>query len=155
MDREAYLNSLAKKRMGSGAFLFNSQHELLLVKPNYKEGWILPGDSVEENESPYVACIREVEEEVGLKLQKFRLICVDYVKNSEGENLQFIFDGGVLEQDVISQIKVQESELLDFKFVKESELVKYLNSNLTSRVMESLKAVQKNISIYLENGQYV
>ncbi|MBL8030153.1 MAG: NUDIX hydrolase [Candidatus Doudnabacteria bacterium] len=155
MDRQAYLDSLAKKRMGAGALFFNVRGEILLVKPSYKEGWILPGGSVEDHESPKTACRREVEEEIGLIISSFRLICVDYCSSKEGEAVQFLFDGGTLTEEDIAKIVIQESELLGFKFVKENELEAHLNTNLKSRVKKSINAIRKNISIYLENGEYV
>lgn len=73
-----YLASLPKKRMGAGALFRNAQQQLLLVKPSYKPGWEIPGGVVEYNESPYEACLREVQEELGLQVPLYRMLCVDY-----------------------------------------------------------------------------
>ena len=40
---------------------------LLLLRTTYKPTWTLPGGCVEEGESPLQACLREVEEETGLR----------------------------------------------------------------------------------------
>ena len=38
-----YYKNLPRKRMGSGALFFNSKDEALIVKPNYKDHWEIPG----------------------------------------------------------------------------------------------------------------
>ena len=75
-DRRAWYESLPKKRMGSGALFLNEQGLLLLVNPTYKPQWEIPGGLVELNESPHTACIREVKEEIGLKIEPERLLCL-------------------------------------------------------------------------------
>lgn len=53
---------------------------------------------VERDESPRLACAREVWEEVGLALPIGPLLCVDYTARAGGvsEALQFVFWGGRL-----------------------------------------------------------
>ena len=74
-----YLNKLPKKRMGAGCLFFNHEGKILILKPTYKDNWLLPGGVIEANESPRQACIREVKEETGIDCQPTRLLCVDYV----------------------------------------------------------------------------
>ena len=64
--------------MGAGCLLFNSEDEILIVKPTYKDYWTLPGGVVEQNESPRDACMREVKEEIGIEIVPKRLVCIDY-----------------------------------------------------------------------------
>lgn len=75
---ENYYKNLPKKRMGAGALFFNENNEMLVVKPTYKDHWSIPGGVVEENESPRIACIREVKEEIGLEIRELKFLCVDW-----------------------------------------------------------------------------
>ena len=48
----AFITSLPTRRLAAGALIRNEEGELLVVKPNYKDGWILPGGTVESGEAP-------------------------------------------------------------------------------------------------------
>ena len=63
-----FIATLPTRRLAAGAVIRNEHGELLLVQPNYKDGWILPGGTVEAGEAPKPGCFREVEEELGLRL---------------------------------------------------------------------------------------
>ena len=110
--------SRPKKPMAAGMLFLNERKEIFMVKPNYKEGWLLPGGSIEENESPREACIREAKEEIGLNIPEPKFLCVDYVPNTEGvgDALQFIFFGGILTSADISSIVLQKEELDGYRF---------------------------------------
>ncbi len=51
----------------------------MVVHPTYKDDWDIPGGMVEVDESPFAACVREIEEELGVKRQVGPLLCVDWV----------------------------------------------------------------------------
>src|SRR3974377_1467290 len=54
---------------GTAAALITSPSgDVLLVKPNYRELWSLPGGVLEDGEPPHVGCAREVLEELGLSV---------------------------------------------------------------------------------------
>jgi 8-oxo-dGTP diphosphatase len=38
-----YAAVLPKKQVGTAVLLFNTKGEILIVKPDYKEGWLVPG----------------------------------------------------------------------------------------------------------------
>ena len=69
---------LPKKRMAAGALFLNERQEILIVKPAYREFWLLPGGVIEDGESPRQACMREIREELGLEVWVEKLLCVDY-----------------------------------------------------------------------------
>jgi len=142
--------------MGSGALFLNSKGEVLIVNPTYKDYWEIPGGVVEKDESPLDACIRECKEELGLNIKpdKTRFLSVDYVSNTDdkGDRLMFIFLGGELSDQAISDIKIQENELSEFRFVTAEVAAQLLGDRLKKRVPETLKAIQNNVSLYLENG---
>ena len=81
--------------MAAAALLLNTQNEILIVKPIYRERWLLPGGVVEKNESPRQACIREVREELELDVAVGKLLCVDYKiqQGSREEGIEFVFFG--------------------------------------------------------------
>jgi len=72
-----YYDSLPKKRMASGVLYLNEVRELLIVKPTYRDHWLIPGGVVEINESPLQAARREVKEELGIDAGDLEFICVD------------------------------------------------------------------------------
>jgi 8-oxo-dGTP pyrophosphatase MutT (NUDIX family) len=47
---------------------FNDKEEILIVKPNYREDWLLPGGATEAEESPIECGVRETKEEIGVTI---------------------------------------------------------------------------------------
>jgi hypothetical protein len=39
--------------MAAGALFFNHRDEILILKPTYRDDWLIPGGVVELDESPY------------------------------------------------------------------------------------------------------
>lgn len=155
LSKQEYYDSLAKKPMGSDVLFLNDKDEILLVKPNYKNEWLFPGGTVEKGESPRESAIREVKEEIGLNIEVGQMLCMDYSKTSEGDNLKFVFFGGVLNENQIANIKLQESELTDFKFVSLEEALDLFGPRKVKRIPHCLKALKDNTVIYLENGELI
>ena len=64
---------------GAAAALFtNPAGQVLLVKPNYRDHWSLPGGILEHGEPPHEGCRREVKEELGLDITPGRLLVVGW-----------------------------------------------------------------------------
>lgn len=148
-----YFKNLPKKYMGSGSLFFNGKNELLIVKPTYKEGWLIPGGTVDSNESPRACCIREVKEEIGLDKPDQKFLCVEYKHNNgNGDNLQFLFYGGVLNEKDISNIVLQREELGEYRFVPIDEGLKLLRDGLSRRLPVALEALKNKTSLYLESN---
>ena len=141
------------KTMAAAALIRDDMDALLIVKPSYRDGWLLPGGMVESGESPKRACQREIYEEVGLELSVGRLLCVDYEdKDWRGaESLKFVFDGGVLAQAQTASVTLQKDELSDHAFVPTAEAIEKLNYFLSRRVRHALAAQQTGQTYYLEN----
>ena len=123
---------------------------VLLVKPNYRDHWSLPGGILEDGEAPHVGCFREVEEEIGLVLPPGRMLTVAWTA-PDGERpkpiVSFLFDGGVLAD--ASGIRLQEEELDDWRFVAPDELGDYLPPFLLRRVTAALTARSTGTASYL------
>jgi 8-oxo-dGTP diphosphatase len=136
---------------GSAAALFtNGAGQVLLVKPNYRDHWSLPGGILDHGEAPHAGCRREVAEELGVDLAPGPLLAVDWSAPT-GERprpiVSFIFDGGVLADDV--PIQLQEEELDDYRFVGPGELDRYLPSFLCVRVSGALSGRAAGAPVYL------
>ncbi len=148
---------LPKKRMAAGALFLDENGNILIVKPTYQIGWLLPGGVVEQDESPAKACTREVEEELSLKIHIEQLLCVDYtVKTDEkSESLQFVFQGGTLSQEQIASITLPETELSEYRFVKLEEALSLLNRHIALRLPPCIQALEQHAAFYLEEGRNI
>ena len=136
---------------GSAAALFTDPAgRVLLVKPNYREHWSLPGGILEHGEPPHVGCRREVAEEVGLDIAPGRLLAIDWAP-PDGVRprpiVNFIFDGGVLPER--APIRLQEDELDDYRFVEPGELAGYLPAFLATRVSAALASLATGAAVYV------
>jgi 8-oxo-dGTP diphosphatase len=136
---------------GAAAALFtNPAGQVLLVKPNYRDHWSLPGGIVEHGEPPHVGCRREVEEELGLDIEPGPLLVVGWAA-PDGVRprpvVHFVFDAGVLADDV--PIRLQESELDDYRFVDPGALASYLPPIISVRVAAALRSRGTGTTAYL------
>ena len=115
MDAESWYASLPTMYGSAAALITDTDGpsaRVLLVKPNYRERWSLPGGILEEGEPPHVGCFREVEEELGLLLPAGPLLAVSWTA-PEGDRpkpiISFIFDGGVLAAQAASGCRKKNS----------------------------------------------
>ena len=139
--------------MGAGVMFFNSRREMLVMQTKYRQGWTIPGGTVEKNESPYSTCVREIQEEIGMVKKELQFVAIDYkCLKGQMENLQFMFYGGKLTEKEIDRIKLDNKELVRFKFVAPGSAVKLLSPNLARGIPPCLEAIKNNQAVYLENG---
>ncbi len=139
--------------MGSGALFFNKKNELLIVKPSYKDHWSIPGGVIDANESPREACVREIKEEIGLSISEPRFLSVAYYRNAgteKGEGLQFMFYGGILDDDMVAHIILQKEELSAYKFVSIDDALQLLGKGLAVRLPFCINAINQEKPVYLE-----
>ena len=146
--------TLPRKRMGAGVLLSDSKGRVLLVEPTYKPDWEIPGGTVEAGESPYVAAVREVEEELGLAVSPGALLVVDWVppRPDRTEGLMMVFDGGVLTPEQTMGIQLPVEELRSWAWCTEREAGECLSELLARRVAAAVRARAEKTSVYLENG---
>ena len=136
---------------GAAAALFtNRAGQVLLVKPNYRDHWSLPGGILEHGEPPHAGCRREVAEETGIDIAAGPLLVVDWAP-SEGDRPKpiavFVFDGGVLDDGV--KIRLQAEELDDYRFVDPRGLDGYLPPFMSARVAAGLRGRAAGTTVYL------
>lgn len=139
--------------MSAGVLFFNISHQLLLVKPSYKDHWGIPGGVIDQYESPRSACVREVKEELGLAIPSPQFVCVEYypnTNNGKGESLQFMFYGGILNPQDIARIKLAESEISDYKFVNIAETLTTVSEGMAKRLPSALESIRTGVPVYLE-----
>ncbi len=149
---DEYLRRAARKRCSAGAIFLNEAGEMLLVKPGYKEGWTIPGGAVDTQESPRNACVREVAEELGLNIPLPEFIAVIHVPRPEknDEVLHFMFFGGTLSSQQIHEIKIQPSELDEYRFVPIDEVGQYANKNFTQVVPQLMQAIEGHRPVFID-----
>jgi 8-oxo-dGTP pyrophosphatase MutT (NUDIX family) len=149
----AYIAGLTRVRAAAGAVIQDEQGRVLVVRPTYKEGWLLPGGGLEADESPLAACRRELTEEIGFVPPLGELLCVDWVppRPPWDGGLVFLFDGGALSPAQIAGITLPADELEGFEFVSPDHLDGMLARPGAPRVRACL-ARRGHGAVYLENG---
>ncbi len=112
----------------------------------------MPGGTVDKNESPRAACIREVMEEVGIEAKEAKFLGVAYQPDHEntGDSLQFLFFCGKLSDEDAKSVKVDGTEIIDYKFATVEDALPLLNKPLAERLEECLKVVESGAGVYLE-----
>ena len=134
----------------AGALFTNAAGRVLLVKPNYRNHWSLPGGILEHGEAPHEGCRREVSEELSLDMAPGRLLVVGWAGPNEARPrpvVHFVFDGGALADDV--PIRLQEEELDEYRFVETTELDDYLPPLISARVAAAVRSRDTGTTAYL------
>ncbi len=158
-DFAAYIASLPRVLAGAAALFRDGEGRVLLVEPNYRDGWTLPGGTIEsdDGETPRQGARRETAEEIGLDRELGRLLAVDWVHGPGRPPLvAYLYDGGVLGEDAFKAIRLQEEELLSWRLVPREELTEYLPGALGLRVLTALDVLANGSgTAELENGHRV
>ena len=139
----------------AGALIFDEAARLLLLKPNYKKGWTIPGGQVDAGgESPWEACRRETREECGLEIARGRLVCVDFLRRKPNRpgGVRFLFDCGTFSDEELARIRLQASEIDAYQFVDLADATTLLSAPLRRRVTAGVGARR---CVYLEEGRPV
>lgn len=158
-DFATYIAGLPRVLAGAAALFRDAEGRVLLVEPNYREGWALPGGTIEsdEDETPRQGARRETVEEIGLDRELGRLLAVDWsVGPGRPPVVAYLYDGGVLTEADFGAIRLQEEELLSWRLVGREDIPEYLPGSLGRRVLAGLDAVADGSgAVELENGHRV
>lgn len=158
-DYAAYIASLPRVLAGAAVLFRDGDGRVLLVEPNYREGWTLPGGTIEsdDGETPRQGARRETAEEIGLDREPGRLLTVDWVHGTGRPPLvAYLYDGGVLSEEDVKAIRLQEEELLSWRLVPCEELTDYLLGAHSHRVLTALEVLAEGSgTAELENGRRV
>ena len=142
--------SLPTVYLSASMLITDPADRILMVKPNYRPDWGIPGGIVEAGEAPDECVTREIAEELGLGIPAGDLLVVDWMA-AAGERPQaimnFIFDGGVLTDP--GAIRLQEEELDDAQFLAWAEAEARMPASSAARVPAARQARQARRTIYL------
>ncbi|MEU5808514.1 MULTISPECIES: NUDIX hydrolase [unclassified Streptomyces] len=156
-DYATYIASLPRVLAGSAALFRDVRGRVLIVEPNYREGWALPGGTIESDrgESPRAAARRETAEEIGLDVPLGRLLAVDWTLGPGRPPLvAYLYDGGVLDEAQLAAVRLQEEELLSWRLVEPAELPVHLLGSLGLRAVEACRVLASGEgTVELENGR--
>jgi 8-oxo-dGTP diphosphatase len=150
VEPEQWYAQLATCYAAAGALITDPKDRVLLVKPNYRHYWTLPGGMVDGGETPEDACARELGEELGLGLHIGRLLVIDWAP-AYGRRPRpityFLFDAGTLADP--GQIRLQENELEHWAFVPPRQAAARLAPHTAARLPVAVAARNSGTTIYL------
>lgn len=143
-----------RKYVAAGILIRDADHRILFVVPTYKPFLDIPGGVAEDNESPWAACDREVDEELGLPLEPGALLVVDWMPRHGvwRDSLQLVYDGGILAQDQIERIELDSGELGALRFLSIEEAIPQLRPSMARRLSVALAALREQRTLYAEFG---
>ena len=140
--------------VAAGALITDPGGRVLLVKPNYRDHWTLPGGICEHGEPPHEGCARELLEELGMVIPAGRLLVINWTA-PDGERpkpiMHLVFDGGTLRDG--TGIRLQHEELDESRFVRPGEVTSFLPPYAAPRVTAALHARTNGRVIYLPSGE--
>jgi 8-oxo-dGTP pyrophosphatase MutT (NUDIX family) len=146
---------LPRKTVAGGALIRDEAGRILFLEPTYKPTLDIPGGIAEYDESPYEACVREVEEEIGLVLEIGPLLVVDWVPalGVWSDALAFVFDGGVLDGPTIDRLRIDAVEARTHQFLTLAEATPRLRPSLARRLALALHALTSGTTAYADFGR--
>jgi 8-oxo-dGTP diphosphatase len=151
----AWHASLPGVVLAAAGLIRDNAGRVLVVKPNYRDHWTLPGGICEFGEPPHAGCAREVAELLGLQLPVGRMLAVDWQLPQDIYGRQarpaifFVFDCGVLRS--LSGVRLQKEELDDCRFAAEPELTALLAATTVPRILAAISSLSSGCSRYVHD----
>jgi len=144
--------NLAAFYAAASVLLTDDDGRVLLVKPNYRDHWLIPGGYVDQHENPHDAAARELREELAISPAIGALLVIDWAPPAGKRPrpiINFVFDGGQLGSQ---QIRVNTEELEVFGFHHPEQCKDFLPPSIAPRIDAALEARAKGTTIYLAAG---
>ncbi|GAA2184462.1 hypothetical protein GCM10009785_32540 [Brooklawnia cerclae] len=154
------MDSVLPKHRVIGHVLFrDEQGRVLLAETTYKTDWELPGGVVEPDEPPRVGAEREIVEELGIHVQLSQPLVVDWMPPylGWGDAVEFIFDGGVLDEATRARMRLPETEIRAFHWVEPDDVAPHVYSLSARRLARLLTWSDADgaRAFYTEDGREV
>ncbi|MFI7441700.1 NUDIX domain-containing protein [Nonomuraea indica] len=130
--------------------LTDPEGRVLMVKPNYRPHWAIPGGVVDAGEYPHACAEREIAEELGLRVRAGDLLVVDWTPpmgDRPHSMINFLFDGGTVIDT--GQVTLQTSELDHYGFFPWGEATRMLPDTTSARLPAALRARTESRTVYL------
>ncbi|MFG2988907.1 NUDIX domain-containing protein [Streptomyces sp. NPDC048257] len=145
LDPASHRASRPKAVTAASVLFTAADGRILLVQPAYgrSDRWNLPGGGIDSDlgEIPRAAARREVHEELGLDLAPGRLLAVNWAhKPGRPARIRFLYDGGVLAAPVLARIRLDPTELLQWRTVTPAELPGLVKPSLRRQITACLTA---------------
>lgn len=150
------LNSfLPRKRAISQMLIRDHDGRVLMCGLTYKRDHDLPGGVVEVSESPQLAVSREVEEELGLRIEAGELLLTDWLPPWSGwdDAVCLVFDGGVHDAEIADDIVKQAREIQSAGFETVAEIRESAADFTARRIEAALRRTRGEGSAYTESGR--
>jgi len=154
---EIFFRDLPKRHMSAGSLIFNSKQEMLIVKPSYKNYWQIPGGHSDAGETLRETAARETFEEIGIHVTITAMLCVNMnpAKGPVPDNIQSVFDAGILSDDQISQIHLQNEEIVEYMFLPVAQAMPKLGPPHQRIVGQAIRARELGTCFYLEDAENI
>ena len=149
LDHDVWFAQLPGAVVAAAGLITDDAGQVLMVKPNYRDHWTMPGGICEHGEAPHLGCAREVAEEVGLDRTAGPLLAVDWSQPfGAGARpiLHFVFDCGTLPAG--APIVLQQEELDDYQFVAPDRLDSYTPVFMQDRIAAALAGRAGGATVY-------
>jgi ADP-ribose pyrophosphatase YjhB (NUDIX family) len=153
VEPDKWYAQLATFHAAAALFVTDDTGRVLLVKPNYRDHWAIPGGYVDQYETPHAAAERELREELGLALPVGDLLVVDWAAPAGPRPralVNFVFDGGRLTPE--HSIRICPDELETFGLHDPEQCRRLLPPRVAPRIEAALAARAKGTTIYLTDG---
>ncbi|MFV0463899.1 MAG: NUDIX domain-containing protein [Nostocoides sp.] len=143
---------MPRKRAIAQGLARNEDGEILLCRLTYKTDLDLPGGIVDPKESPADCLVREVAEELGLRVVAGRLLAVNWLPPYRGwdDATLFLFDLGMLQRHVVAEAELLAREIAEVSWVAPERLADLVAPYTAAMVTHVL--AHPGQTAYLENS---
>lgn len=139
LPKEQWYASLPTFMASAAALITDQDGSVLVVKPNYRPWWNLPGGVLEADEPPHLGCAREIAEETGLPVTVGRLLVMAWLPPTPIRKASFatLFDAGTVTDP--GSVRLQTEELDEYAFVPVERAIGLLKASTAAILAEGVR----------------